>query len=301
MRTSPGREACGHRQGARGMRTSPGREACGHRQGARGMRASPGRERHADIARARGMRASPGRERHAGIARAREACEHRQGARHAGIARAREACGHRQGARHAGIARAREACGHRQGARDMRASPGRDLGRSPGGGDIGRLPRRDVGRPVIRTRMNILHARHVVSGSRELVRAATQQAYVLSLRRLLLVSLERSGSIKGDRVSSPSSFSFLSLALRLSISQAPSSKSKTSDDCHRAFGKVREASLFPTITGYLMFVMIGRRGRRFYFTFTVFDVEMCESLGLINARVSGNSGQVSGVMSQWKV
>ncbi|KAK7364504.1 hypothetical protein VNO80_13218 [Phaseolus coccineus] len=86
MRTSPGRE--GRRQGARyadiararGMRTSPGREVCGHRQGARGMRASPGargmraspgRERHAGIVRARGMRASPGRERHAGVARDR--------------------------------------------------------------------------------------------------------------------------------------------------------------------------------------------------------------------------------------
>ncbi|KAK7368190.1 hypothetical protein VNO80_10214 [Phaseolus coccineus] len=63
MRTSPGREVCGHRQ-ARGVRTSPGREACGQRQGARGMRASPGRERHAGTIRARGMRASPGRERH---------------------------------------------------------------------------------------------------------------------------------------------------------------------------------------------------------------------------------------------
>ncbi|KAK7373237.1 hypothetical protein VNO80_06636 [Phaseolus coccineus] len=92
MRASPGREACGHRRGARhagiagarGMRASPGREACGHRRGAR----------HAGIAGARGMRASPGR----------------------------EACGHRQGARHAGIA----------GARGMWASPGLDIGRLPG-------------------------------------------------------------------------------------------------------------------------------------------------------------------------
>ena len=49
--TSPEREACGHRAGARhagiararGMRALPGREACGRGQGARVMRASPGK------------------------------------------------------------------------------------------------------------------------------------------------------------------------------------------------------------------------------------------------------------------
>ncbi|KAK7373207.1 hypothetical protein VNO80_06605 [Phaseolus coccineus] len=104
MRASPGREACGHRQGARhagiararGMRASPGREACGHRQGAR----------HADIARARGMRTSPGR----------EACGHRQGARHADIARARGMWALPGRERHADVVR----------ARGMRASPGRE-------------------------------------------------------------------------------------------------------------------------------------------------------------------------------
>ncbi|KAK7377777.1 hypothetical protein VNO80_03209 [Phaseolus coccineus] len=58
MRPSPGRERHAAIAGARGMRASPGREAYGHRQGAR----------HADVVKARGMQTSSGR----------EACGHRQ-------------------------------------------------------------------------------------------------------------------------------------------------------------------------------------------------------------------------------